>query len=217
MNVRVCQGRGSNPHGTMVPRDFKTLAPEGRKAEQGGWDGASRPNAAPVPSPTATDSATSLGPTFAVAHHVEWRPVVRLEGRYEVSSGGDVRRVHDGLIPRRRPNKPGGYQQVCIACRMRFVHQLVAAAFLGPCPDGFEIDHKDGDRDHNAAANLEYVTHAENMRRYKARHQASRPPCANCGASPRTFRIVTRGRCPRCYHYLRQHGVERPTIYATGT
>lgn len=45
------------------------------------------------------------------------------------------------------------------------IHSLVALAFIGPRPAGLEIDHKDGNRMNNAAANLEYVTPLENIRR----------------------------------------------------
>lgn len=45
----------------------------------------------------------------------------------------------------------------------QYVHQLVAAAFIGPCPEGQEVRHWDGDPSNNAASNLLYGTHAENM------------------------------------------------------
>lgn len=44
------------------------------------------------------------------------------------------------------------------------VHRLVAEAFLGPCPDGMEIRHLDGQRDNNAVSNLSYGTSSENTR-----------------------------------------------------
>lgn len=50
------------------------------------------------------------------------------------------------------------------------IHGLVAKAFLGERPDGFEIDHISGDKSDNTMRNLEYVTHQENMRRHYTKH-----------------------------------------------
>jgi hypothetical protein len=44
------------------------------------------------------------------------------------------------------------------------VHTMVALAFLGPRPDGLQINHIDGDCQNNAASNLEYCTASENMK-----------------------------------------------------
>ena len=49
------------------------------------------------------------------------------------------------------------------------MHSLVAAAFLGECPSGHEITHKDGDYTHNELTNLEYVTRRENQKRFVMR------------------------------------------------
>jgi hypothetical protein len=47
-------------------------------------------------------------------------------------------------------------------CRRLNVHSLIAAAFLGPRPEGLEVNHKSGVKTENFASNLEYVSHREN-------------------------------------------------------
>ena len=47
----------------------------------------------------------------------------------------------------------------------RGVHVLVALAFLGPCPEGHEVDHKNKKRGDNRLSNLRYLTQIENSRR----------------------------------------------------
>ncbi len=99
-----------------------------------------------------------------------WKPV--LDGWYEVSNLGTVRRLKPG-----RGTRVGwvqriwldnyGYQMVgpyIAGKRIRAkVHRLVAGAFIGPCPPGKEVNHKDGDKTNNRADNLEYLTKSENV------------------------------------------------------
>jgi hypothetical protein len=47
------------------------------------------------------------------------------------------------------------------------IHQLVAQAFIGPCPTRKEVDHKNGDHFDNKASNLQYITHPENVQKGK--------------------------------------------------
>jgi len=47
----------------------------------------------------------------------------------------------------------------------RRVHVLIALTFIGPRPDGFEIDHINGDKSDNSVNNLEYVSSSENSKR----------------------------------------------------
>ena len=42
------------------------------------------------------------------------------------------------------------------------VHRLVTLAFTGAPPDGLVVNHRDGDKQNNTVANLEYVTPSEN-------------------------------------------------------
>lgn len=63
-----------------------------------------------------------------------------------------------------------GYRQVRLAglgrrARTLLVHALVAAAFIGPRPQGLVIDHISGDKLDCSRRNLEYVSPKENARR----------------------------------------------------
>ena len=44
------------------------------------------------------------------------------------------------------------------------VHCFVAWAYLGPVPDGMEINHINGVKTDNSPSNLEYVTHSQNIK-----------------------------------------------------
>lgn len=103
----------------------------------------------------------------------EWRPIA--EGLYEVSSDGRVRRV--GRDSKGRPVRGGelklqrvwtGYLHatLCVGGKSarRYAHALVAEAFIGPKPEGAQVNHINGRKDDNRRENLEYVTRSENMR-----------------------------------------------------
>lgn len=109
----------------------------------------------------------------------EWRPVVGYEGTHEVSDQGRVRQL-DRMVwhhPSQRrifspgrllkPNFSGPYPRVALVIdgvqKVPAIHRLVAAAFLGPRPDGMEVCHNDGDARNSALANLRYDTHSANV------------------------------------------------------
>lgn len=114
----------------------------------------------------------------------QWKPVRGYEGVYEVSNRGRVRSTARTIVvPKGRwgravtrtlratvlsPQNQNGYQLVFLSTKGRvianYVHRLVADAFLGPCPRGAQVNHKDRDRANNAVPNLEYVTPYENNR-----------------------------------------------------
>lgn len=104
-----------------------------------------------------------------------WRPVVGYEGWYEVSDSGRVKRTKTvpGTWAGRMlalPLNSYGYPCVCLHRSTRdsqktfTVHRLVMAAFVGPCPLGREVNHKNGVKTGNRVGNLEYVTGKENRR-----------------------------------------------------
>lgn len=98
----------------------------------------------------------------------EWRAVIGHEGLYEVSDRGRVRSLISFRIMALKTNKSSGYLDVGLhkdkKRKTRRVHQLVAAAFLGPRPDGLVINHKDGSKKNNHVCNLEYCTYSHNAK-----------------------------------------------------
>lgn len=115
----------------------------------------------------------------------EWRPAVGYENWYEASSYGRIRRVRDkptiykGLVL--RPSPFGSLGHLCVSLhngkphRGQLVHRLVAAAFLGPCPEGNCVHHKDGDPSNNRLDNLVYMDkhlHASGHMRGQCNHKA---------------------------------------------
>jgi hypothetical protein len=65
--------------------------------------------------------------------------------------------------------------------RLIRVHTLVLLAFVGPCPDGMECLHGDGDPANNALSNLRWGTHKENVEdavRHGTQRRGERHPFA---------------------------------------
>lgn len=107
-----------------------------------------------------------------------WKPVP--DCNYEASSLGRVRRylrrgqqrIGTGRILKsmKWPNHGGKLREFVSICdgsggvKTKYVHALVASAFFGPRPNGYHVNHIDGDTENNHVGNLEYVTPAENER-----------------------------------------------------
>lgn len=104
-----------------------------------------------------------------------WKPIVGFEGRYDVSDHGRVRshirwnRKPTPRIMNLTPHVTGvPYLKVRLTDGVGghptlLVHRLVMDAFVGPCPDGLEVRHLDGDPSNNRLSNLQYGTRPENQ------------------------------------------------------
>lgn len=107
----------------------------------------------------------------------EWRPIPN-HPDYEVSSLGRVRSWKGRARQLNKPRMmsphihPLGYIRLNIDGRQTSVHQLVAAAWHGPCPVDMEVDHINGVRDDNRPENLRYLTRQENMARIDFRQKS---------------------------------------------
>jgi len=101
-----------------------------------------------------------------------WRAVVGWEGVYSVSDYWRIRRDRSANGTRAgRIMKPAIGDRGCLSvvlkgggvrAEKRTIHSIVAAAFIGPCPEGMVINHIDADPSNNTPSNLEYVTHKGN-------------------------------------------------------
>ena len=103
-----------------------------------------------------------------------WLPVVNWDGLYEVSDQGRVRSLPRSTVSGIRGGKvlrfrslPTGYLRISLYSGERkepdrYVHDLVAEAFIGPKPEGQEVRHGPGGKADNRLVNLSYGTHIAN-------------------------------------------------------
>lgn len=94
---------------------------------------------------------------------------------YEISSLGRIRswKGHRGIgrakTPKILSTPPDNesYQQIVLCSNGNIihtrVHRLVMLAFVGPCPEGMEVCHNDGNRANSQLDNLRYDTHINNI------------------------------------------------------
>lgn len=152
-----------------------------------------------------------------------WLDVVGFEGLYRVSNlgrvSGPTRTILKPFI------NPRGYPQVGLHREGRraktvFIHRLVAEAFLGPCPDGMECLHRDGDHGNVRLSNLKWGTHSENALdafRHGASPQGVDHFCAKL--TPEAAADIRQNY--RCYSrqsggvaFARKYGVTPQTVHA---
>lgn len=123
-----------------------------------------------------------------------WKPIVGMEGSYEVSDHGRVRSLDRTVRTKRGPRRVSGrilvptlcrgYPRVCICSdgvnRTEYVHRLVMAAFVGPCPAGMEVCHNNGDPADSRMENLRYGSCSENrfdQQRHGTDHELNKTHC----------------------------------------
>lgn len=110
-----------------------------------------------------------------------WRDILEYVGLYRISDRGRVM-----SLPRRNKNTNGSWitkPKILMGSRGQYghtfvslrnpstpglkrsvlIHRLVLEMFIGPCPDGMECRHLDGNPLNNRLDNLRWGTHLENM------------------------------------------------------
>jgi NUMOD4 motif len=119
---------------------------------------------------------------FMDKNTIEWRAVGGYKGLYEVSNTGLVRSIEreityvkngvaykktlKGVVLKTSPNTKGypsvylskeGKRETCM------VHRLVAKAFIPNPSNKPQVNHRDGNKEHNHMRNLEWNTNQENQ------------------------------------------------------
>jgi hypothetical protein len=81
--------------------------------------------------------------------------------KYSIDTNGVIYNDTNGTIPKGRIK--GGYHLICVCSIWKPIHRYVATAFCGNPDSKPYVNHIDGNKQNNAASNLEWCTHLENM------------------------------------------------------
>jgi hypothetical protein len=105
-----------------------------------------------------------------------WKDISEYEGLYQVSNLGRVKSLGRYInktqwLPEKikaTGDNGNGYKIVNLyknnKGKMFYVHRLVAKAFLGDIPLGYEVNHIDFDKSNNKLCNLEIVSRLDNVK-----------------------------------------------------
>ena len=96
-----------------------------------------------------------------------WKRVAGFGDAYEISDSGSIRSFKRSLDNVMNTTiTPSGHRFVGLSLNgiryTKYIHRLVLEAFVGPCPEGMECRHLDGDPSNNRVDNLKWGTSTEN-------------------------------------------------------
>lgn len=102
-----------------------------------------------------------------------WAPVhAPYSDKYEISTLGRIRRTETGRVMKTHAGNLGYIKCALILngkTTLAYVHRLVARTFV-PGDQSLDVNHKDMDKSNNRHTNLEWISHAENIRHGMRNH-----------------------------------------------
>ena len=119
-----------------------------------------------------------------------WEPILKYDGKYEVSNTGKIRRIYKSRPPHviSQVLTKKGYKKVHLSykgmTKTELVHRLVAIAFISGYDINLQVNHKDENKTNNNVENLEWCT-----------------PSQNCNHGSRKQRIFSKQRRPIIQKY----------------
>ena len=94
----------------------------------------------------------------------EWQDIQKFP-KHQVSNLGNIRIKNGRILKNRCPNRTGYIRVVLGGGKKRpLLHRLVADAFIPNLENKSQVNHIDGNKQNNAANNLEWVTPSENQK-----------------------------------------------------
>ena len=142
---------------------------------------------------------------------------------YDVSTSGQIWSRRKNRWMRQIPN-PEGYKMVTLygpnGRKGKSVHRLVLEVHSGPCPEGMQCRHLDGDKANNNISNLRWGTGVENMQD-RIKH-GSNPSLGAFGEKGMASKISDQDRRMIIYEYstglftqeeiAQNYGIHRTTV-----
>lgn len=120
-----------------------------------------------------------------------WKPIINYEGLYEISNYGRVKSflyyngTDERILKPKRDKR--NYLHVILSKDDKHksfqVHRLVLETFVGPCPEGKEGCHNNGNPSDNFVGNLRWDTHSNNEKDKRLHGTKTNPIWLdNCGS-----------------------------------